>query len=93
MSKYEPLRRHLSRRSLGVWTASLPEIEIILGDTLPGSAWTSRAWWTNDKQVQVRSWLNSGWRVEEVDLILKTVTFRRVGSTTDASSPHPKPGP
>ena len=43
-------------------------IEEILGARLPPSARTHRAWWGNEADgthVQCRSWLDSGWEVDD----------------------------
>jgi CBS domain-containing protein len=55
------------------------DIETLLGESLPPSAKEHRSWWENDyiDNKQSLSWLQAGWRVEDVDLIAGVVTFHR----------------
>jgi CBS domain-containing protein len=55
------------------------DIETLLGETLPPSAIEHQSWWENDYIVnkQSLSWLQAGWRVEDVDLSAGEVTFHR----------------
>ena len=91
MAKYEALGRHLAglpsaqrQVNLGFRT-----IERMIGDPLPPSASKYEAWWIGGPapvgaarvwrdQVQERAWRDAGWTVEEVDLLLRVVTFRRL---------------
>ena len=91
MPKYEPLRDYLAslptvqrRVSLG-----FRRLEELLGEPLPPSAAKYEAWWTGGRapvgaarewrdQVQEQAWRAAGWAVDEVDLMLKNVTFRRL---------------
>lgn len=91
MPKYEPLQAFLASlpRSQKQITMSFPRIERVLGEPLPPSAVEYEQWWTGghvkrgridanwQDQVQQRAWEDAGWTVEEVDLNLKSVTFRR----------------
>jgi hypothetical protein len=57
---------------------------------LPPSALEYEQWWRGGRvkrgridanwqdQVQQRAWEGAGWTVEDLDLILKNVTFRRL---------------
>jgi CBS domain-containing protein len=53
------------------------DIELLLGDPLPPSAREHRSWWENDyiSNKHSLSWLQAGWRVEDVDLTAGEVTF------------------
>jgi len=55
------------------------EIEQIIGEELPPSARTHRAWWGNDhtSHSQAYSWLNAGWLLDSVNISEETATFRR----------------
>jgi CBS domain-containing protein len=55
------------------------DIETLLGETLPSSAKEHQSWWGNDyiDNKQSLSWLQAGWRVEDVDLSAEEVTFHR----------------
>ena len=64
-------------------------MEELLGEPLPPSAREYEQWWRGGRvkrgridanwqdQVQQRAWEDIGWTVEELDLMLKNVTFRR----------------
>ncbi len=82
-SKYMPLQMHLigvlhSENDLQL---SFAEIEQIIGDRLPPSAYSHREWWSNHagSHVQARAWLEAGWEVDGVDQGAQTVRFRRKG--------------
>lgn len=78
-SKYGALAVFLARQPGDTVTCTFPEIEAILGDGLPQTALTHRAWWANNPQghVQARAWLGAGWQVDSVDFRAHSVTFRR----------------
>ncbi|GAB4536375.1 MAG: hypothetical protein Kow0063_21830 [Anaerolineae bacterium] len=52
------------------------KIETILGDSLPRSAWRSRAWWANSPTSQGRAWLEAGWLVDAVNIEEAWAVFR-----------------
>ncbi|MBI3538365.1 MAG: hypothetical protein HY070_12520 [Chloroflexi bacterium] len=81
-NKYAPLENYLR---------DLPEnqkevrfgfrqIERILNDKLPSSAYEYRQWWENEKEgnhVNARSWLKAGWKIDEVNFKDKWVRLVR----------------
>ena len=71
-------------------TLTFEQVEGILGDLLPHSAYVHRAWWGNDEShTHARNgWLAAGYRVKHVDLSRRVVTFVKEG--TEASTPPPK---
>ncbi|GAC1313326.1 MAG: hypothetical protein NVSMB2_01060 [Chloroflexota bacterium] len=91
MSKYDPLRdflRGLPRGQKQV-TLGFKRIEDLIGVELPASAREYEQWWKGghvkrgridanwQDQVQQRAWEDNGWIVDDLDMVLKTVTFRR----------------
>jgi hypothetical protein len=78
-TKYSPLTRHLARKALytDVVPLSFSQIEGIIGNDLPLSAYKTEEWWINTQSAQGHSWINVGWHVEGVDIEKRTVTFRR----------------
>ena len=78
--KYQPLHAHLRRSGEEQVTLSFTEIEALLGSALPGSARTSRAWWSNRSKgaLQAATWMSAGYHVMELDLAGERVTFRRL---------------
>jgi hypothetical protein len=91
VAKYEPLREFLAGLPQGQKQVTLgfKRLEELLGDALPPSALTYEQWWHGGRvkrgridanwqdQVQQRAWDDAGWTVEDLDLLLKNVTFRR----------------
>jgi hypothetical protein len=81
--KYTPLEHYLrelpeSRQEV---TLGFAEIERILNDKLPHSAYEYWAWWANEKEgnhVNARAWANAGWKVESVDFDRMRVRLVRV---------------
>ena len=82
--KYSPLENYLrdvpkSQREI---TLRFEEIEGILNDKLPSSAYEDRRWWDYEKEgnhVNKRSWSNAGWKVESLDVKKKRVKLIRIG--------------
>lgn len=92
MSKYEPLRTHLSGLHGDEWRATFADVEAILGFPLPDSARQHSAWWSNNRQGSRHSsaWLDAGWRAEELSLTARRVVFRRgVAAPSAPSLPPP----
>jgi hypothetical protein len=61
---------------------SFEEIERILNDKLPSSAYEDRRWWdheTEGNHVSPRAWSNAGWEVKNLDVNTKRVKFVRAG--------------
>ena len=80
--KYTPLEGYL--RNLAETqkeeTLSFEQIEIIILDKLPSSAYEDRRWWDHEKEgnhVNARAWSNAGWKVDEVNFSEKWVKFIR----------------
>ena len=91
MPKYEPLGDFLGALPRGQKQVTLgfKRIETLLGEPLPPSAREYEQWWWGGRvkrgridanwqdQVQQRVWEDAGWTVEDLDLRLQHVTFRR----------------
>jgi len=83
-TKYSPLTEYLVRRARYSDSATLPfaKIESIIGANLPLSASQDTHWWNNaPSRVQAQAWMGVGWRVEDVNLDERTVTFKRIKSS------------
>jgi len=80
--KYTPLENYLrdlpaSQREL---TLRFEQIESILNDKLPSSAYEDQRWWeheTEGNHRNTRSWANAGWKVESLNVNAKRVKFVR----------------
>lgn len=64
-------------------TLEFEQIERILNDKLPRSAY-EQSWWEKEKEgnhVSRRSWTNAGWKVESLDFNEKWVKLIRIATT------------
>jgi|HubBroStandDraft_5_1064220.scaffolds.fasta_scaffold05846_1 CBS domain-containing protein len=80
LGTYAPLARHL--RNVSPPTAGVgltfDEIEKILKNELPRSAFQYRAWWSNDPtKPQSAAWLEEGWRTNAVRMAERRLAFVR----------------
>jgi DNA-binding transcriptional regulator YiaG len=77
-SKYQPLLEYLQRSDQREVTLTLAEIEALMGQPLPDSARTRKAWWSNRKQggLQARAWMDADY-LAEADLLAEQITFRK----------------
>lgn len=88
-NEYTRFGEHLKKRSRKPWSATFAELRAILGKPLPPEAKKDRNWWGNCwHQPQARAWIASGWRVNKVDLVAKTIGFRRVRMYMDLWLPE-----
>ncbi len=80
-SKYYPLQEYLRQSGENEISLSFTAIEQILGVSLPATARSQRAWWSNRSSgaVQAKAWMLAGYHAEEVDITNEQVTFRRPG--------------
>lgn len=77
-SKYAPLSILLAKlsRFRNEVTLDFTKIEDLIDDKLPESAYKHHHWWSNVRNREPsESWLRVGWRVKEVNLNEKKVTF------------------
>ncbi|QSJ18323.1 helix-turn-helix transcriptional regulator [Nostoc sp. UHCC 0702] len=76
-SKYQPLLDFLRGSDQNEITLSFAEIETLIKDTLPNSAKSKRAWWSNRSKgaLQASAWIEAGYRVEDVDFDKQQVRF------------------
>jgi hypothetical protein len=82
--KYTPFENYLrglpeSQREV---TLGFEQIERILNDKLPYSAY-EQSWWDKEKEgnhVNARSWSNAGWKVESLDFKEKWVKLIRIAA-------------
>jgi hypothetical protein len=71
-ANYQPLQDYLQARAHAdrEISLSLDQIESIIGDPLPKSAYNYRQWWENQSDVstrpQAKAWAGAGYKVESV---------------------------
>lgn len=76
--KYLPLYEYFKDLVSSEWPATFGEIERILGFSLPKSAYSYPAWWSNGSGMPHSSmWLDAGWRTSDLNLTRKSVHFSR----------------
>lgn len=78
-TKYHPLYDHLRQSGLNDLTLTFTAIELLIGERLPPTARTQKAWWSNRSQgaVQAAAWLGAKYHVAAVDLAGEQVTFQK----------------
>ena len=85
LSIYNPLSERLSSLHVATVRMSFTDIEEIIGRDLPPSSRKYPAWWGNNDQGGRRhssSWLNAGWRTEDLALEMEEVSFVRTNERT-----------
>ena len=77
MSKYAPLADHLRSSGQESVLMTFADIERVIDAKLPRSAFTHRAWWSNNpsNSVITHSWLKAGYKTENVDMAGKKLVF------------------
>ncbi|MBK8781284.1 MAG: hypothetical protein IPO22_05675 [Anaerolineales bacterium] len=80
--KYTPLENYLRdlSASLREVTLGFEQIEGILNNKLPSSAYEDQRWWeheTEGNHINKRAWSNAGWKIEGLDVNAKWVKFVR----------------
>ncbi|MBW1649597.1 MAG: hypothetical protein JRJ44_02745 [Deltaproteobacteria bacterium] len=80
MSKYDPLYDYLTKIPSDVSEKFLTfdEIDEIINNKLPSSAYKHHSWWSNHKTSDgkhpcTQLWLEAGWKVKTVDQSKKWV--------------------
>lgn len=78
-SKYQPLLEYLRQSNQREVTLSFAQIELVMNHTLPNSARSKRAWWSNRTKgaLQASAWMEAGYIVAELDMEGESVTFRK----------------
>jgi len=80
-NKYEALTSYLHFRAAftDIVRLSFAQIDGIIGDNLPLTAYRSEEWWRKyPSNAHVKAWLNAGWEAKEVNLKEAYVVFQKV---------------
>ncbi|GEK29942.1 hypothetical protein KZO01_02510 [Kurthia zopfii] len=80
--KYAPLFDFLRNQTERIVTVKFEEIEKIICNKLPTSAYKHRAWWGNTRSgtyVQSAAWIEANFRVEDV-IFGEEVIFQKTSS-------------
>jgi len=80
VNKFDLLRNYLKFRASFTNRISLSfaKVEGIISDNLPFAAIRDEDWWTNTSSVHAKAWLHAGWKVENVNLKERNVTFTKI---------------
>jgi len=81
--KYGPIGNHLEKSSEKTVELSFEEIEEILGEPLPDSAKTYKAWWYGDDHSQTGAWTSVGF-VAKPNLRDEKVIFKQIDDNQDS---------
>lgn len=101
MGKYEAFGQYLQAQSTEEVRVSFHDIEEVIGESLPRSAYVHRPWWSNNpsNSAMTKVWLEAGFRTERVDMARKKLVFRRIrpriigeGPAPHYSAPQTTPG-
>jgi hypothetical protein len=78
MGKYAALETFLLTQKKTVIPTTFAQIESVVGHPLPASA-KYPAWWSNNpsNNSMTKVWRRAGFRTEQVDVVQKTLVFRR----------------
>lgn len=81
-SKYYPLYHFFKQSNEDVILLTVAEVQTILDGRLPPNARMQRAWWSNRRTAHAQSsaWLDSGYRVDKLNLEIGQITFRKEGA-------------
>ena len=91
-TKYTSLTLYLTREAKWKRWIKLPfsQIEGIIGNDLPASAYKNPEWWLNKNSIQTKAWLNIGWSIKELNLEGKTVILTRPDVLAPKKESKPK---
>ena len=80
INKFDSLRNYFKFRASFTdrVTLSFAKIEGIISDNLPFAAVRDENWWTNTTSIHAKAWLHSGWKVENINLKDRNVTFTKI---------------
>ena len=77
-AKYRPLAQYLAAKSEHEFSLGFDQIEEILGEPLPESAYKHKAWWANSRtHSQATAWMVPGFVTCDVNPISKMITFQK----------------
>ncbi|MBE7495796.1 MAG: DUF4268 domain-containing protein [Verrucomicrobiaceae bacterium] len=85
--KYAALSRHLGQLDPSVQSCMMTfaEVERLLNEKLPQSAYEYRAWWANDpSKPHAAGWLAQGWKAQSLSMSEKRLTFVRTDDRQQA---------
>lgn len=79
MGKYDSLREHLGHHRSPSWRATFEDVAALVPGGLQPSAYAYSAGWSNHQgHSQAVAWLDVGWRIENAELVGRTVVFVRL---------------
>jgi hypothetical protein len=90
MDKYVPLYNYLRQSNKQAIMLSLKDIERIIGDALPKSAYNYPAFWSNGEKSHSHAhyWMDAGYIVSECNLVEGKIGFQKVDDKEDVAAIH-----
>lgn len=85
MGKYSPLEDYFAKQAADSITLSFDDIEEIINNNLPKSAYSSEVWWTKSSSPQSTAWSSAGYSVL-ISLEKNMAEFSRHKKTSDLLS-------
>jgi len=81
-NKYEPLKNHLKNSGKDKIVLTYKEIESIINNKLPESAYKYKEWWSNSKHNRGIIWMETNYKVENVKLgeSIEFISINKKGS-------------
>jgi hypothetical protein len=91
MAKYGALGPFLSGQPSREVPVTFSDIEKVIGEKLPRSAYVHRPWWSNNpsNSAMTKVWLDAGFRTERVDMAGQRLVFRRISERSFGESAAP----
>src|SRR5690348_1197422 len=91
MAKYEALGPFLRGQRTQEVPVTFAEIEKVIGQKLPRSAYVHRPWWSNNpsNSAMTKVWLDAGFRTERVDMAGQKLVFRHTGERSFGENAPP----
>jgi hypothetical protein len=88
MGVYEPITQFLRGAGERRVRLTFQDVEGIINRPLPRSAYRHREWWANNPtgHSHARSWVDAGWRTENVDLEKRVLVFSKQGGAPSTPS-------
>lgn len=87
--KYKKLRDFLEKTPAHIVEISLSfsQVEIIINEKLPTTAFNTEVWWSNNRQnhTQCNSWLDAGFIVKEKSQKNQNIVFIKINQQTTSS--------
>jgi hypothetical protein len=92
-SKYWPLEQFLLKQTASRIAMRFDQIETLIGEKLPPSAFEHRPWWANEARghSHAKAWLDAKFQTSEVDMAARKLTFVSAAGDSPSGSRNGAP--